>query len=105
MKIINWLLTFAMSGLVFFLSAFLFLGGLEGFEALKENLLRSFVIRFGSVYIVVILCVAAVYFGNILFLNLQSKTVSSTSPRRVALRTLLVLSLADLLGTSIFFFG
>ena len=104
-KILNWLVVIVMSGLVFFLSAFFFLGGLEDFKVLEENLLRSFAIRFSFFYVIVILCVVTVYFGNVLFLNLQSRTAGGISPKIAAIRALLVLSLSDLFGTSIFFFG
>ncbi len=69
-----------------------------------EDIEASFVIRFGFFYMIVILFVIIIYFGNILMLSLQPTAINSVSPKITALRVLFVLSLSDLIGTGIFFF-
>lgn len=103
-KLCNWLMLSVMVGLVFYFSAFFFLGGAEEHQALKENLLTSFGIRFGFVYVIVICSTAIVFLFNVLLQWLRPDIMEKYYPKIIGFKSLIILSMTDLLGTCIFFF-
>ena len=103
-QVANWIMMLASSGFIFFISAFFFLGSYEDHQVLKEDLLTSFLIRFGFAYIMVLIGALTIYLGNVLILRLRPRINGMGYAKDVGFRTLILLTLADLVGTCIFFF-
>lgn len=91
-------------GIIFFLSAFFFLGTQEEHQTLKENLSMSFISRFLGMSTLVLAISLTIFLLNLIIQKIRPEIQGNRSLLEISINSLLILTLFNLVGLMIFFF-
>ncbi len=92
-----------MAATIFFIAAFFFIGTEEYHQMLKDDLLNSFLGRFGMVMIPVFMAVASLVTINMIFMGGYNADLRKKFIKQMILISLIILTTANLIGVIAFF--